>query len=315
MSDNPLDRNQIKVTFEVNPGMEPCAPGSGCCETTPERGRIEVVGMGSNQRIADEVRQQVRESYAKVAEASNAGACCGPESSCCGVSDDAQINSVISQRLGYSGEDLVNVPEGADMGLGCGNPQAIASIQPDETVLDLGSGGGFDCFLAANQLGESGRVIGVDMTPTMVSKARANAEKGGYGNVEFRLGEIEYLPVPDRVVDVIISNCVINLSPDKSQVFREAFRVLKPGGRLAISDVVATVELPREMRDDLQLYSGCMAGASHIEELESFLADAGFHQVRIEPKDESKEFIRDWAPGRGVEEYVVSASIQAVKPA
>ena len=319
MSDKPWDRHEVKVTFEVNPGEQPCEPGSGCCDTAPvERGRIEVVGLGvdrrANQRVADEVRQQVRESYAKVAEASNEGSCCGPEASCCGVSDDGQINAVISQRLGYSNEDLVNVPEGADMGLGCGNPQAIASIQAGETVLDLGSGGGFDCFLAANQLSGSGQVIGVDMTPTMVSKARANAEKGGYENVEFRLGEIEYLPVPDAVVDVIISNCVINLSPDKARVFREAFRVLKPGGRLAISDVVATVELPEEMRNDLQLYSGCMAGASHIEELEGILSAAGFQQVSIAPKDESKEFIRDWAPGRGVEAYVVSASIQAVKP-
>ena len=315
MSDNPLDRHSVKVTFEVNPDMEPCEPASGCCETTPERGRIEVMGLGTNQRAADEVRQAVRESYAKVAEASNEGACCGPESSCCGVSDDDQINTIISQRLGYSSDELVSVPEGADMGLGCGNPQAIASIQSDETVLDLGSGGGFDCFLAANQLDGSGQVIGVDMTPTMISKARANAEKGGYANVEFRLGEIEYLPVPDAVVDVIISNCVINLSPDKSRVFQEAYRVLKPGGRLAISDVVATVELPDEMRADLQLYSGCMAGASHIEELASILSAAGFQQVRIAPKDESKAFISDWAPGRGVEEYVVSATIQAEKPA
>ncbi|GAB6043130.1 arsenite methyltransferase [Endothiovibrio diazotrophicus] len=287
-------------------------------EMTGERQEVKVpfaaICAGSGQRIADEVRQSVRESYARVAEASDAGACCGPESSCCGVSDDAQINAVISQRLGYSGEELASVPGGADMGLGCGNPQAIASIAPHETVVDLGSGGGFDCFLAANQLGVSGQVIGVDMTPAMISKARANAEKGGYRNVEFRLGEIENLPVADGVVDVIISNCVINLSPDKSRVFREAFRVLRPGGRLAISDVVATVELPEEVRNDLQLYSGCMAGASRIEELERYLADAGFQAIRIAPKDESREFIRDWAPGRGVEAYVVSATIQAVKP-
>ncbi len=267
-----------------------------------------------NHKQADEIRQNVRDSYSEVAEASNSGDCCGEQSSCCGVSSDAAINTLVSTRLGYSEGDLDSVPDGADMGLGCGNPRAIASIKPGETVLDLGSGGGFDCFLAAAETGESGRVIGVDMTPTMVSKARNNADKGNYSKVEFRLGEIEYLPVANDTVDVIISNCVINLSPDKKRVFSEAFRVLKNGGRLAISDVVASTELPQEIRDDLQLYSGCMAGASHIRELEQILADSGFTDIRIAPKDESKEFIKDWAPGRGVEEYVVSATIEAVKP-
>jgi len=268
--------------------------------------------MNNNQ--ADQVRQNVRKSYTEVAEANNSGDCCGEQTSCCGVSSDAAINTLVSTRLGYSAADLDSVPDGADMGLGCGNPRAIASIKPGETVLDLGSGGGFDCFLAAAETGESGQVIGVDMTPTMISKARNNADKGRYSQVEFRLGEIEYLPVANDTVDVIISNCVINLSPDKKRVFSEAFRVLKNGGRLAISDVVASVELPQEIRDDLQLYSGCMAGASHINELERILADSGFTDIRIAPKDESKEFIKDWAPGRGVEEFVVSASIEAVKP-
>lgn len=267
-----------------------------------------------NHKQADEIRQNVRDSYSEVAEASNGGDCCGEQSSCCGVSSDAAINTLVSTRLGYSEGDLDSVPDGADMGLGCGNPRAIASIKPGETVLDLGSGGGFDCFLAAAETGESGRVIGVDMTPTMVSKARHNADRGNYAQVEFRLGEIEYLPVANDTVDVIISNCVINLSPDKKRVFSEAFRVLKNGGRLAISDVVASTELPQEIRDDLQLYSGCMAGASQIRELEQILADSGFTDIRIAPKDESKEFIKDWAPGRGVEEYVVSATIEAVKP-
>jgi len=267
-----------------------------------------------NHKQADEIRQNVRKSYNEVAEASNSGDCCGEQSSCCGVSSDAAINTLVSTRMGYSEGDLDSVPDGADMGLGCGNPRAIASIKPGETVLDLGSGGGFDCFLAAAETGESGQVIGVDMTPTMVSKARNNAYKGNYSQVEFRLGEIEYLPVANDTVDVIISNCVINLSPDKRRVFSEAFRVLKNGGRLAISDVVASTELPQEIRDDLQLYSGCMAGASHIRELEQILADSGFTDIRIAPKDESKEFIKDWAPGRGVEEFVVSATIEAVKP-
>jgi SAM-dependent methyltransferase len=267
-----------------------------------------------DQKQADEIRQNVRESYSQVAQASNNGDCCGTESSCCGVSDDAAINTLVSTRLGYSENDLENVPEGADMGLGCGNPRAIASIQAGEMVLDLGSGGGFDCFLAAAETGESGYVIGIDMTPTMISKSRANAVKGKYHHVDFRLGEIEHMPVANDIVDVIISNCVINLSPDKHQVFSEAFRVLKPGGRLAISDVVASTELPEEIRKDLALYSGCMAGASQIAELQTILEESGFEKINIAPKDESKDFIKDWAPGRGVEDYVLSATIEAVKP-
>jgi arsenite methyltransferase len=267
-----------------------------------------------DQKQADEIRQNVRESYTQVAESSNSGNSCGTESSCCGVSDDAAINALVSTRLGYSENDLSKVPEGADMGLGCGNPRAIASIRSGETILDLGSGGGFDCFLAASETGESGQVIGIDMTPTMISKARSNAVKGKYNHVEFRLGEIEHMPVANDTVDVIISNCVINLSPDKQQVFSEAFRVLKPGGRLAISDVVASTELPDEIRDDLALYSGCMAGASQISELQTILENNGFEKINIAPRDESKDFIKDWAPGRGVEDYVLSATIEAVKP-
>ena len=272
------------------------------------------IDRASNQKQADEIRQNVRESYSQVAEASNSSSSCGTESSCCGVSDDAAINTLVSTRLGYSEDDLDTVPEGADMGLGCGNPRAIASIKIGETILDLGSGGGFDCFLAAAETGETGQVIGIDMTPTMISKSRDNAVKGKYNHVEFRLGEIEQMPVANDTVDVIISNCVINLSPDKKQVFCEAFRVLKPGGRLAISDVVASTELPDEIRDDLALYSGCMAGASLISELHDILQVNGFEQIKIAPKDDSKDFIKDWAPGRGVEEYVLSATIEAVKP-
>ena len=267
-----------------------------------------------DQKQADEIRQNVRASYSQVAEASNSGDCCGETSSCCGVSSDDAINTLVSTRLGYSEDDLAAVPKGADMGLGCGNPRAIASIKTGETIVDLGSGGGFDCFLAAAETGEQGRVIGVDMTPTMISKARDNADRGKYTHVEFRLGEIENLPVANDSIDVIISNCVINLSPNKARVFAETFRVLKAGGRLAISDVVASTELPDEMREDLMLYSGCMAGASLISDLEIILANCGFTDIKITPKDESKEFIKDWAPGRGVEDYVLSASIEAVKP-
>lgn len=267
-----------------------------------------------DHKKADDIRQNVRASYSQVAEASNSGDCCGETSSCCGVSSDDAINTLVSTRLGYSEDDLAAVPKGADMGLGCGNPRAIASIKAGETIVDLGSGGGFDCFLAAAETGEQGYVIGVDMTPTMISKARDNADRGKYNHVEFRLGEIENLPVADDTVDVIISNCVINLSPNKARVFAETFRVLKTGGRLAISDVVASTELPDEIREDLMLYSGCMAGASLISDLETILADCGFTDIKISPKDESKEFIKDWAPGRGVEEYVLSASIEAIKP-
>lgn len=261
----------------------------------------------------DAMRQAVRDAYAKVAQANDAGEASGNTSSCCGASNDAGINALISTRLGYSADDLTAVPQGADLGLGCGNPRAIASLQPGEVVLDLGSGAGFDCFLAAREVGESGRVIGVDMTSDMVTKARNNAVKGAYKNVEFRLGEIEHLPVADGVVDVIISNCVINLSPDKQQVFNEAFRVLKPGGRLAISDVVATVELPEEMRQDAALIAGCMGNASLIDDLAGWMKLAGFSNIRIQPKDESREFIQDWAPGTNVTDYVVSATIEAVK--
>ena len=260
----------------------------------------------------DEIRKTVRQNYKIIATLDDAG-CCGSSSSCCGSSSDLTAANV-SLGLGYSNKEISAVPEGANLGLGCGNPQAIASLKAGETVLDLGSGGGFDCFLAAKQVGDSGHVIGVDMTPEMISKARANAEKGGYKNVEFRLGEIESLPVGESTVDVIISNCVINLSPDKPRVFAEAFRVLRPGGRLAISDVVAFADLPEEIQRDMALYSGCVAGASPISKIEEILHETGFENERVEPKDESKTFIRDWAPGLAITDYIVSASIQAKKP-
>jgi SAM-dependent methyltransferase len=217
--------------------------------------------------------------------------------------------------MGYSAEEMATVPDGANLGLGCGNPQAIAALQTGEIVLDLGSGAGFDCFLAARQVGEYGHVIGVDMTPTMLSKARANAEHNGYRNVEFRLGEIENLPVANDCVDVILSNCVINLSPDKPRVFAEAFRVLKPGGRLAISDIVATAELPDSIRRDMALHAGCVAGASLLSELENMLRAAGFVRIQISPKEESKALLRTWTSAASVIDFIVSATIEAVKPA
>ena len=255
----------------------------------------------------DTIRQTVREVYGNIAE-SDTNSC--STNSCC-PGGDAKATS---RELGYTSDDINEVPEGANMGLGCGNPRAIASLKAGETVLDLGSGGGFDGFLAAKEVGESGAVIGVDMTPNMISKARANAERAGYTNVEFRLGEIEHLPVADQTVDVIISNCVINLSPDKAKVFHEAYRVLKPGGRLAISDIVASAELPEQQKNDMALFTGCMAGASLITEVEAMLTDAGFETIEIKPKNNSQEFIRKWAPDTKVEDYVISAYIEAVKP-
>ncbi len=282
-----------------------CSTSSSCCETESEK---------ANHTDHDQHRQDVRVVYAQVAQANNADEACGIGTSCCGTTDDASINTFISTRLGYSKEELDRVPSGADMGLGCGNPRAIAALKAGEVVVDLGAGGGFDCFLAAHEVGHAGHVIGVDMTPDMLSKARSNAAKGMFENVEFRLGEIEHLPIADESADVIISNCVINLSPNKPQVFKDAFRVLKTGGRLAISDVVATIELPEEMRKDAGLIAGCMGNASLIDDLEMMMADAGFEQIKIEPKNESKEFIKDWAQDRNITDYVVSATIEAIKP-
>lgn len=218
-------------------------------------------------------------------------------------------------KLGYSKEDLASVPEGANMMLGCGNPIALASLKPGETVVDLGSGGGFDCFLAMKEVGEAGHVIGVDMTPDMISKARRNAEKIQTKNVEFRLGEIEHLPIGDNTADIIMSNCVINLSPDKMSVYRDAFRVLKPGGRLAISDVVATAPLPDDIKNDLALLSACIGGAATIDETRAMLKDAGFMDIRVIPKDNSRQIIQEWDPGksRKASDYVVSAYIEGKK--
>jgi SAM-dependent methyltransferase len=261
---------------------------------------------------SDEIRSVVRGNYAKIATSGAAG-CGSSSSSCCGTSDDISAAD-ISCGLGYSDKDVASVPEGAKMGLGCGNPQTIASLQPGETVLDLGSGGGFDCFLAARAVGDKGYVIGVDMTPEMITKARRNAEKISLSHVDFRLGELENLPVGDGLVDVIISNCVINLSPDKERVFKEAYRVLKPGGRLAISDVVAVSELPDNLKQNMACYTGCITGASPIHEIESLLRRSGFENIRIKPKEESKSFLRDWMPGSNIEDFIISATIEAVKP-
>ena len=256
------------------------------------------------------IYQAVRQHYGEVAKRGISASCCGKTSSCCG---DKTV-STVSESLGYSAEEVAAVPEGANLGLGSGNPVAVAKLRSGEFVLDLGSGAGFDCFLAAKQVGESGHVVGVDMTPEMVNRARENATKGGYRNAEFRLGEIENLPLADASVDVIISNCVINLSPEKPKVFNGVFRVLKPGGRLAISDLVASTQIPPEIRENLALYCGCLAGAVSIEELEKMVEKAGFQNLRVKPKDQSLKFEQEKVQGRNIEDYVMSATIEAIKP-
>jgi arsenite methyltransferase len=224
----------------------------------------------------EDVRKAVREGYAKVVK--QGSSCCAPAPSCCG---GAELIQDISKKIGYTDADLDTVPEGANLGLGCGNPIALASLRQGEVVLDLGSGAGFDCFLAAGRVGEKGRVIGVDMTPEMIEKARENGKKGNYTNVEFRLGEIEHLPAADNSVDAVISNCVINLSPDKKGVFAEAYRVLRPGGRLMVSDIVLLKELPAFVKNSLEAYIGCVSGAMLKDEYLKTIRDAGFQDVKI----------------------------------
>ncbi len=225
---------------------------------------------------AKDIKKAVRKGYAKVAKKTSS--CCAPEQSCCETQDPTQLKS---QKMGYTEHDIESVPEGSNLSLGCGNPVAIASLTEGETVLDLGSGAGFDCFLAANKVGKAGRVIGVDMTPEMIEKARDNAEKGNYENVEFRLGEIEHLPAADNSVDTVISNCVINLSPEKEKVLKEAYRVLRPGGRIAISDLALLKELPEKIRKSKEAYIGCVAGAIPVEEYKNAVKAVGFKDVRV----------------------------------
>ena len=267
------------------------------------------------------IKAEVRRRYESIAEgettlSSNGkseGGCCdtpapsSPRGRCCSSDEQALT-------LGYSSEDLAAVPEGANLGLGCGNPVALASLKPGQVVLDLGSGAGFDAFLAARAVGPDGKVIGVDMTAAMVTRARANATKGGYSHVEFRLGEIEALPVADQAVDLVISNCVINLCPDKRLVYKEAFRALKRGGHLAVSDVVAREELSEEVKRDLALHSGCLAGATLYSELQCILEEAGFRDISIKPKGNTDQVISSWESKRGFESKVFAAEVTATKP-
>jgi arsenite methyltransferase len=247
--------------------------------------------MPVNTKRDDEIRKSVRENYAK--RATSCGGGCG--GACC-----SESATPVSQAIGYTDDELRSIPQGADLGLGCGHPTALASLEKGEVVLDLGSGAGIDCFLAADKVGETGRAIGVDMTPEMIERARENARKEDVANVEFRLGEIEHLPVADASVDVVISNCVINLSPDKPQVFREAYRALKPGGRLMVSDIVLRGELPQGVLESMEQYVGCVAGASQIDDYLGAMRDAGFRDVTV-VRDTSAEsaFHREGAEKRG----------------
>ncbi|MCX7983259.1 MAG: arsenite methyltransferase [Syntrophales bacterium] len=221
---------------------------------------------------SEKIKDLVKREYGKIVQSSIS--CCLPSASCCSI-------VTLSEKIGYGEEELKAVPEGANLGLGCGNPVALAALKEGDTVVDLGSGAGFDCFLAANAVGKKGRVIGIDMTPEMIEKARENAKKGGYDQVEFRLGEIENLPLEDNTADVIISNCVINLSPDKDQAFAEAFRVLKPGGRLFLSDIVLNGKLPPSIKDSIEAYIGCIAGAVERDDYLASMKKAGFQHIQI----------------------------------
>ena len=273
---------------------------------------------------ASEIKEMVRARYGEIAAGTAAGCCAPAASSCCGPATAPAADGK-ARAMGYSADELAAVPEGANLGLGCGNPQAIAAMQPGEVVVDLGSGAGFDCLLAARQVGAAGRVIGVDMTHEMLAKARGNAARVGVANVEFRLGEIEHLPIGDNAADVILSNCVVNLVPDMAQVFREAFRVLKPGGRFAVSDVVVRGEVHDEVRKSMLLWVRCIAGALEENEYQARLAAAGFSAISLEPTrvyniEDARQFLTEAgidvdtiAPQ--VDGKFMSAFVRATKPA
>lgn len=265
------------------------------------------------------IKKIVRESYGRIAKQSSS--CCSLKTSCCGSSQATKL----SKSIGYTDDDINTVPEGANLGLGCGNPVALASLKEGETVLDLGSGAGFDCFLAANKVGVNGKVIGVDMTPEMVEKARGNALKDDYKNVEFRLGEIDNLPVADNLVDIVISNCVINLTPDKKRVFKEAYRVLKPGGRIAISDIALLKQLPEKIRESIEAYVGCVSGAILIKDYKKIVKISGLRDVKITIKDISacidpntkdpigRAILDCLGEDESLEEYVASVYVEGYK--
>ncbi len=274
------------------------------------------------------VREQVRAGYSQIAQSSGCG--CSSTPGCCGSSTAADAGK-LAQYVGYSAEELAALPDGANLGLSCGNPNALAALKPGEVVLDLGSGGGFDVFIAGRKVGPNGRVIGVDMTPDMLSKARRNAasyrQRTGWDNVEFRLGEIEHLPLPDASVDAVISNCVINLSPDKPQVWREIARVLRPGGRVAVSDLALLKPLPAKIREMVEALIGCVAGAVLVAETEQMARAAGLVEIVLTPKPDYIAAMTNWddplyrkivehlPAGAKPADYVTSLEVQARKPA
>jgi len=269
-----------------------------CCGASSSEAKVE-----TTTAVAD-IRTTVREKYGAIAE--------GTASGCCNTKTDD-----VMTQIGYAADQAKAIPEGANLGLGCGNPLAFADVKKGETVLDLGSGAGIDCFLAAREVGAKGRVIGVDMTPAMIEKARDNAQKGEFPNVEFRLGEIEQLPVADSSVDLVISNCVINLSPNKPQVFREALRALKPGGRVLVSDLVLTKPLPEDLKQSVALYVGCVAGASLKEDYLATMREAGFTDVEVVNESGytvGKDTLDSGSPEQRAFEHVVSIKVRATKP-
>jgi ubiquinone/menaquinone biosynthesis C-methylase UbiE len=266
--------------------------------------------MKGNEK--EKIRDAVRQYYGRAAEQRVSCCECAPASPCCEESSTSLLSTY--ERFGYAPRDVLEFYGDKNIGQSCGNPLAIAGLKPGETVLDLGCGSGFDCYLAAKQVGENGHVIGIDMTPEVLNMASKNLSKWDFENVEFRLGEIEHLPVADNSVDVIISNCVINLSTDKLRVFKEVFRALKPGGRLSASDIIATAPLPEEIKNDINLHCSCIAGTENADVLTGMLRDVGFQDIRIKPKEDSRESIREWAPAKETADLVVSATIEAVKP-
>ena len=328
----------IKKNTDKNPAEKSCC-GPSCCGGSENKASVAAAAQA--QMTQDEVRSKVRDGYSTIAKAGSWSAaqaaapessgCCTPSNGggmCCGTSSFTPDQ--LAQAIGYSDDDLAATPEAANMGLSCGNPTALASLRPGEVVLDLGSGGGFDCFIAGKKVGADGRVIGVDMTPDMVTKARANTraytEQTGLDNVEFRLGEIEHLPVPDASVDVVISNCVLNLSPDKAQVWREIARVLRPGGRVAVSDLALLRPLPEAVAADVEALVGCVAGAVLVDETERQMLDAGLAGITLTSKPGYIDAMSDWQDplyrkimdslpaGAKPSDIVTSLDIAALKP-
>lgn len=264
------------------------------------------------QNKEEKIKENVKQNYTKVVEKDNGGGCCS--SSCCGSSEDEEAKAKeLAEKMDYKQEELDSAFAEANYGLGCGNPGAIANLKEGETVVDLGCGAGFDVFLAAQKVGKKGKVIGVDMTESMIEKARENARKNKIENVEFVLGEIEDLPLADNSVDVIISNCVINLSPAKEQVFAEAKRVLKSGGRLAISDILKAGDFPEELEADLDNYSSCITGSIAKDKLLSILEELEFKNIEVERKNNSDQIVEDWVSGIDINNYIYSAYIRAEK--